>query len=183
MGFDTGGDGNAYVKYSGGNIVIGAGGTDKVTVAPGDVTLSSDIIAAGGLTKNHSFYKVRLRQGSFPVMTSSILSGARDAEDRAVFTRIPLPKAGSVLSISLITQDCTVKSGSLSGTITISGTPSATGTVGMSTGTIVYNTFAKDLVTFTAGQYLEVQLSASTTFATDLDPNSGSFHCVVALEY
>ena len=177
------GDGSAWVKYSGKNVVIGAGDADRVTVSPGNTTLSNDISPNGGLARDYSFYKVRLRQASFPVMTSSYLSGARDAEDSAVFTRIPLMKAGSVLGIALITQDCTVKSGSLSGTITISGTPSATGTVGMSTGTIAYNTFAKDLITFTAGQYLEVQLSASTTFATDLDPNSGSFHCLVSVEY
>ena len=43
MAFNTDGDGNCYVKYSGGTVVVGAGGADKLTVSAGNVTVANDI--------------------------------------------------------------------------------------------------------------------------------------------
>ena len=187
---NTNGDGSAYVKYSNGNIVIGAGSADKVTVAAGSTTVANDLTvsaadinAAGGFQRDERFYKLRVLQGSFPMMSASILSAAQGGvEGFMAFTKVPLIRAGSVVGLALLCQDATVKSGSLSGTVRINGTPTAA-TVGMNTGTIAYTTYTKDTHTFTAGQYLEVQLSASTEYLTDTDPNSGSFMAVVSVEY
>lgn len=119
-------------------------------------------------------------------MTSSIVqfsgtAAAGNATDFR-FTRIPLPKAGSILSLTLMTQGMTVKSGSLSGTVVINGSPTSA-TVGMNTGSIVTAQFAKDSVTFAANSYVEVQLTASTGYLTDLDPTSGSLMGLVVVEY
>ena len=184
---NSNGDGSAYVKYSNGGVVIGTGNSDRLTVNNlGDVTVSGDLNVAAGMVRDAQFVSYRVNQGTTPLMSSSIVdfsgTAALGNSTRIVFTRIPLMRAGSVLGISLLTQNCTVKSGSLSGTVLISGVPTAA-TVGMNTGTIATSVFNKDSITFGANSYLEVQLTASSTYLTDLDPTSGSFMCLVSVEY
>ncbi|MDP3763689.1 MAG: hypothetical protein Q8Q92_03510 [bacterium] len=186
MAFNTNGDGGAYVKYSGKNIVIGAGDADRVTVSPGNVTMTNDIDAAGGYQHDFMFYRRQLLQTAGVFMTSSIafLSGATTGFTGSVFTRVPMLKAGSVRGVSLLTQDHTVKSGSLSASVLVNGV--FAGAVGMHTGTIGTATFAKDTYTFTAGQYIEVALTATvgdSGYFTDKDIVSGSWLGVVTVEY
>mgnify|MGYP001558527516 CR=1 FL=1 len=189
----TGGDGSAYVKYSNGNVVVGAGSVDRLTVGNGTVTLagelsaSGDLNVGGGQMHDYDFVAYRVRQSSTPIMSSSIFdfsgTAALGNSQRVVFTRVPLAKAGSVLAVSLLTQDCTVKSGSLSGTVLIDGTPNANAWVGMHTGTISTRRLTKDIASFEAGSYLELQLTASSGYLTDTDPTSGSFIAIVTVEY
>jgi len=192
MAFETGGDASVYVKADGGSVKIGAGERDKLIVSVGSVSASVDIVTGGdinsrgGTSHEHKFLSYRVNQGTTPMMTSSIVdfSGTAAAGNgtRIVFTQVPMLRAGSVLGIGLLTQNCTVKSGSLSGTVNINGTPSAA-TIGMHTGTIATRLLDKDSVTFTAGQYLELQLTASSVYYTDLELTSGSFQGFVWVEY
>lgn len=187
MAFNSDGDGNAYVKYSAPNVVIGAGGADRVTVSAGNVTMTNDIDAGGGYQHDFQFTRRYLLQTAGVFMTSSVayLSTSAGGITGSIFTRIPMLKAGSVRGISLLTQDCTVKSGSLSASVLVNGT--FAGAVGMHTGTVGVATFAKDTYTFTAGQYIEVALTATvgdgTGFHTDFDIRSGSWLANVTVEY
>ena len=186
MGFDTGGDGSAYVKYSGKNIVIGAGDADRVTVTPGNVTMTNDIDAAGGYQHDFQFTRRNLLQTAGVFMTSSmaLFSSSAGGMTGSIFTRVPMLKAGSVRGIAILTQDSTVKSGSLSASVLINGV--FAGAVGMSTGTIAVASFAKDTYPFTAGQYIEVAMTATvgdSGFFTDINLTSGSWLGVVTVEY
>lgn len=186
MAFNTNGDGSAYVKYSGKNIVIGAGDADRVTVSPGNVTMTNDIDAVGGYQHDFMFFRRNLLQTAGVFMTSSValFSSSTSYMTGSVFTRVPMLRGGSVRGISLLTQDCTVKSGSLSASVLVNGV--FAGAVGMNTGTIGTATFAKDTYPFTAGQYIEVALTATVGAAgyfTDVDITSGSWLGVVTVEY
>lgn len=190
MVMNTNGDTNAYVKYSGGNIVIGAGGADKVTVAPNSTTLTSDLLltnndinAGGGYLQSFTLYGVDVLQSTFRLMSSSMLTGSPGTSSGLrIFTRVPMCRSGSIRGLALSTENATVKSGSLSGTVNVNGTPQAA-TVGMHTGTIAYATWAKDTYTFNAGQYLTVQLTASSGYLTDTDLTSGSFVGILTVEF
>lgn len=186
MAFNTDGDGRSWVKYSGGNIVIGAGDADRVTVSPGNVTMTNDIDAGGGYQHDFQFTRRNLLQTAGVFMTSSVayLSTSALGISASIFTRVPMLKAGSVRGISILTQDSTVKSGSLSASVLVNGT--FAGAVGIHTGTIATATFAKDTYTFTAGQYIEVAMTATVGDAgyyTDYALVSGSWLGVVTVEY
>src|SRR3990167_3107149 len=110
MAFNTNGDGGAYVKYSGKNIVIGAGDADRVTVSPGNVTMTNDIDAAGGYQHDFQFYRYNMLQSAGVFMTSTIVfSSASAMFTGSFFTRVPMLKAGSIRGISILTQNATVK--------------------------------------------------------------------------
>lgn len=180
------GDGNVYVKYSNGSVVLGAGNSDRVTVTSQDVDVAGDIDAAGGYQHDFQFTRRNLLQTAGVFMTSSIayLSTSALGISASIFTRVPMLKAGSVRGVALLTQDCTVKSGSLSASVLVNGT--FAGAVGMNTGTIGTATFAKDTYTFTAGQYIEVALTATvgdSGYFTDVNLTSGSWLCNVTVEY
>ena len=186
MAFNTNGDGSAYIKYSGKNIVIGAGDADRVTVSPGNVTMTNDIDAGGGYQHDFQFTRRNLLQTAGVFMTGTVgyLSTSAGGITGSIFTRVPMLKAGSVRGVALLTQDCTVKSGSLSASVLVNGT--FAGALGMHTGTVGVATFAKDTYTFTAGQYIEVALTATvgdTGFHTDFDIRSGSWLAVVTVEF
>src|SRR3990167_1878089 len=105
---NTNGDGSAYVKYSNGNILIGAGSADKVTVAPGSTTVTNDLIvsnadinAAGGFKRDERFFKLRVLQGSYPMMSASILSAAQGGvKGFMAFTKFLLIRNGSVVGFA-----------------------------------------------------------------------------------
>jgi len=186
------GDGSARIKYlPGGNIEIVTGNTQRMLVSNGsvqvltDLSCSGDMEFKGGLRRSYQFYHLDTGQASYAHMTASTvqLSGAAEVDARQItFLRVPMLKAGSVLGVSLYTETCTVKSGSLTGTILVNNSPTAAKVI-VSTGTLASQQFSKDSYTFTAGQTLGVQLSCSAGYLTDTDPLSGSWMAVVDVEF
>lgn len=188
--FATDGDARASVRYSNGDVVVKAGDVDRLTVSKGgEVTLANDLTVAGGLAHDYVYTRLHVLQGSYPIMTSSItfLSGTAAAGNTVTksWTTVPLPKAGSVLAVSLNTEGMTVKSGSLSASVVFGGVAS-TATVGINTGSVASRTYAKDAVAFAANTTMSVALTASSTYLTDTGDNSalsGSVMCVVSVEF
>src|SRR3990167_2135249 len=164
----TNGDGSARIKYLGNNkIEIVTGNGQRVLVGEAETKFFNDVnMAGGGMARFAMFVKTNVLQSTTPIMTASIVdfSGTAGAGNgtRTVYLKRPLPKNGSLLGLTLYTED-TVKSGSLSGTILIDGVPTAA-TLGMNTGSVAYTTWAKDTYTFSAGAVLSVQLTASSTY-------------------
>lgn len=181
------GDGSARIKYlDNGSIEIVTNNVQRMVLGSNGVTVTGDLAASGGYVRSYQFFRNNVLQNTTPVMTASVIdfsgTAAAGNSTRTVYMGIPMLKAGSVVGIALYTGTATVKSGSLSGTITIDGSPIAA-TIGIHTGTVATNTFAKDTYTFNAGQVLRVQLTASSTYLTDLDPTSGSWIAVVDVEF
>lgn len=190
---DSNGDSSVYVKAdNAGNVKIGAGGQDRVVVGrnstsiTGDVNISQgDLNAVGGYVRTYQFVHMRTLQNSTPVMTGSViqLSGTAAAGNSTMkfLTRVPLRGSGSIIGISLITEDGTVKSGSLSASVFVNGTYTGASLL-MFTGTVASTTFAKDTYTFNGNSYLQVQLTASDQYHNDLVA-SCSFLCNVDVEF
>jgi hypothetical protein len=181
------GDGSARIKYlDNGSIEIVTGNVQRLVVSNNGVVVTGDLAASGGFVRSFNYFRNRVLQSSTPVMTASMMDFSGTAAlgngTRVVYLGIPMTKAGSVVAVALYTGDATVKSGSLSGTVLIGGTPTAA-TVGIHSGTVATNSFTKDTYTFTAGQVLQVQLTASATYLTDTDPTSGSWMAVVDVEF
>jgi hypothetical protein len=165
----------------GNGVEIGTNGSAKLTIDQGgQVTLTGDLNAAGGNQVNYTFFRNNVLQGTFPHMTSSFLTGGFGAA--SVYLRQPLRKNGSIVGITIYTEDATVKSGSLSASVTINGSTVVGASTAIPTGTIVGASFAKDTYSFSALSTLGVQFSASTGYFTDKDPLSGSWLAVVTVE-
>lgn len=188
---DSNGDGSVYVKSSGGQIKIGAGGADQVSVGPGGssfaggVTVSGDLNAsAGGMVKTYEFFSYRTLQGATPVMSSSqfTVSGTAAAGNGLTFyfTKQPLRGSGSILGVTLYSEDGTIKSGSLTGSVFVNGTLATT--LILSTGSIGSVTLSKDAVTFNGSSLMTVQLTASAGYLTDV-ALSCSWGALVEVEF
>jgi hypothetical protein len=189
---NTGGDGSSYIKYTSRNkIEIVTGDSARVTVQDGTTTVANDLAvtgdlnAGGGRMKGLTFFKNGVEQGARNMtMTASIMSGNQSAGqgNYKVFTKIPCRAAGSSLGVTLYTENCTVKSGSLTGTVYVDGSPTAA-KVMIATGTVASQTFTKDTYTFAANQTISLVLSGASGYHDDIDATSGSFMAIVDVEY
>src|SRR3990167_7113047 len=200
MTLPSNGDGSAYVKYSGRNVVIGAGGSDVLTVGSnsvtvakelnisGDLSASGDLNATKGQIRSYTFTFLEHLQLTYPFMTASILeiSGAAALHGQRVTSlAYPMRQAGSIVGISLYTPDGVIKSGALTGTVFAgsAGTTATAARIGANTGSVNSVSFAKDVNTFSANDLLRIQLTSSSGYLCEPDVTSASFIAVVDVEY
>lgn len=187
------GDGSIYVKGAGGMIKIGAGDADKVTVGRTDTTVSNQLsvtgdlnCSAGGQRKSYNFYSYQTKQNGFMTMTASsyYFSGtaATVGQQQFIYTKQALRGSGSLLGLTLFTEDGTVKSGSLTASVYINGGASALASVVIVTGSIASVTYAKDLYTFNGSSLLTAVLTGSSGYLTDV-ALSCSYTLMVEVEF
>lgn len=190
---DTNGDGSAYVKYSGGSVKVGAGNSDQLTIGGGGVTVAQGLQingdfnpTAGGLVRTYEYFSYKTLQGTTPLMSSSqiTVSGTAAAGNGATFyyTKQGLRGSGSILGVTLFSEDGTVKTGALTGTLLINGVPVAGSQVIITTGSLASVGFSKDVLTFAGSALLSMQLTCSAGFTTDV-ASSASWASIVEIEY
>jgi hypothetical protein len=190
---DTNGDGSAYVKYSNGQVKVGAGSADQLSVGGGGVTVANQLtvagdlnIAGGGQVKTYEYFAYKTLQGTTPVMSASqiTVSGTATAGNGATFyyTKQPLRGSGSIVGISLFSEDGTVKSGSLTASLFINGAFQNGAVVAIGTGSLASVGFSKDAIPFSGSGLLTVQLTCSSGYLADV-ATSCSWGVVVEVEF
>lgn len=178
MALNTNGDGSVYINGTNGSVRIGAGSEDRLTVGAGGVTVANqltvqgDLNAASGQSKEYRYYSYRTLQGSTPFMTASsyFFSGTAAAvgTQQFIYTKQALRGSGSLLGLTLFSEDGTVKSGSLTASVYINAGASALGSVIITTGSISSVTYAKDAATFNGSSLMTVVLTCSSGYLTDV---------------
>jgi len=188
---NSNGDGSVYVKTSGRNVIIGAGGETILTVSPGNVTaqaltVTGDVVSAGGLVRSYNFMNYKVLQGTYPLMTASQVTISGTAAQgnglTLYYTKVPVINSGSLLGIAVYSEDGTIKSGSLVATVVKNGTKTGAALT-MTTGSVNYTTWTKDTYTFVGGDVLQIELSATAGYLNDIDVLSCSFLARLDVEY
>jgi hypothetical protein len=192
----TGGDGSAVIQWNATSKQweIKVGNTNKVTVARETITLSpavtfsSDVTIPGGAPQTFMFAKEYVLQGATTQMTASIMSGATE---ELIQTRYPMVRSGSILGLTLYSEQGLVLSGTnsqLTASVTLDGANVAA-TVILGTGSVGHFITAKDTsgLTFNGGQTIGVSLTASDAYESQhsvrLASVSASWTAAVLVEF
>ncbi len=176
---NTNGDGSVYINGTNGSLKMIAGNTEQMSVGAGGVAVANQLTvqgdfnaAGGGQSKEYRYYSYQTKQGSTPFMTASAyyFSGTAAAvgQQQFIYTKQALRGSGSLLGLTLFSEDGTVKSGSLTASIYINAGASALGSVIITTGSISSVTYAKDAAAFNGSSMMTVVLTASSGYLTDV---------------
>jgi ribosomal protein S21 len=175
----TGGDGSSGVKFVEPNSVrISVGGDVRINVTPestaiaNHLSVAGDLQATAGFVKSYQFTKLAPAAASTPMMSSSF-NGTYD------FIKIPMRAAGSVIGVTLYTENGSVAAGAITGSVGIDDVLASTTSVKIGAGKIGSVTLAKDALTFAANSVLSMHLTSSAAY----NGGGGSWMAIVDVEY
>ncbi len=193
MGISSNGNGNVSVKFVEPNIVrITAGNETVADFKPTGVELSKDLSAPGGHHHVLTFSKYSLIQGQSTAMTASLIqqinvSGSLVSNVLAQ-KGVVMVRPGSIVGISLNSENGTAStvflSGALTASVTLDGANTSFQLVATPSGSRFVTTQAKDTTAFSASQLIGVSLTASAGYGSDqLSGVSASWVASVVVEF